>query len=572
MHSSSFCAGRLVVHLADRGIANMTGLSSLPAAAVKHILQLARTRCIPGTNKYARVCRQWQEASSSSFDNTESLQLYVNPGHMSAEELDSAIDWMAMHGLAVTTLVMDASFRETQQLQSLWPAVPAMPCLTKLEVRLRDSLSLLAPALGQLPQLRHLAAHVTLVEGEDMPMLDDWEVSLGLFWHKTPDGPGMLWDVPDLQHVCPQLTHLHLLCENNGALVVGEPLPRLLPAGLQQLKLGRDSLEPMWLQSSSLVHLSALQQLTLEDVRVVGEGLGSVAQDLGALRQLQQVRIHHIDGWVLETHDMLQLAPMIAACWWFAPGQELLVALPHLVHLTELVLSARTFIREKEVPEGTAGALAAMTGLQELTLDCLMDASLVPVLQQVAALPTLRSLDLEGVVGVPGLGLLAHGLALCTQLTSLLIRDVSKLAMGSCVAAVQQLTALKSVTMPAELLQWEGGACLARLTALTELGVNLGGVDDEGTGTCDVRSKVQGLLEKVQAWPAGLQQVLVVWCTFRGCAHPKRECWKFTQAAPGGGKFSVWVEEFHTTITAPGWARPFSPCPHLPGVWELQAP
>jgi hypothetical protein len=90
----------------------------------------------------------------------------------------------------------------------------------------------------------------------------------------------------------------------------------------------------------------------------------------------------------------------------------------------------------------------------------------------------------------------------------------------------------------------------------------------------------QQLRQQVQAWPASLQQVVVLYDLqldedFFHSTRFKPECWQFNSAAPGGGQFSVWLEEdaeSHEDVIdmAPGWARPFSPCPHLQGVWELQ--
>lgn len=144
----------------------MPDLSSLPESAVQLIIQRGRGRCILGTNKYARVCRQWLKASGSPAE-AEDVQLLMNPVHMSAEELQRAADWVKIHGQKMTTLVMDTRMNEAQQqeqhglqqpLQWFWTAAPSLTRLRRLEVELDDSLYLLAPVLGQLAQLQHMSA------------------------------------------------------------------------------------------------------------------------------------------------------------------------------------------------------------------------------------------------------------------------------------------------------------------------------------------------------------------------------------------------------------------------------
>jgi hypothetical protein len=493
--------------------------------------------------------------------------------HTTAHDVTRTSGWMAVHGHSVAAMVLNASMLEAQQLQWLWEAGPALTCLRRLEVEQDESLFLLEPVLGHLPHLQHLAAGVNLGPVEELSWPDDpsevEDVLLGQFVHRSSDGSFAAWDVPDLQQLCPKLTHLRLtLYQGDDTLMVDEQLPRLLPAGLQQLSLAAGPYDDtIWLQFSSLVHLTAMQQLSLRKVRVEGPGPELMAQSLGALQQLRQLRLHHPYTWNLEGNVMLQLAPKVTSLGVFAWGTVVVDTLPHLVHLTQLVLSQNIFT--KGLPEGTAEALAALTNLQQLHLACMPDDSLVPVLQQVAAMPALRSLQLRSFVDRPSsLGL---SLAQCTQLTSLVIRQVTDSAgMCACVAALQQLTRLQYISIPVELLQHQGGAVLVSLTALTRLYVYASGmlIDDEGEASTWQRASVQRMLQQVQAWPAGLQQVVVGFLGGSTYSCYKPECWQVTPAGSGGVQFSVWLEE--ETCTARGWARPWQPCPHLPGVWELQ--
>jgi hypothetical protein len=119
------------------------------------------------------------------------------------------------------------------------------------------------------------------------------------------------------------------------------------------------------------------------------------------------------------------------------------------------------------------------------------------------------------------------------------------------------------------VLEQQRGAWLAPLTAVTRLGVSLGAKwEGDGAEGSALQGKVQGLLGQVQAWPAGLQQVVVVRRAGSNGTPFKLASWHYSPAAPGGALFSVWLEQ-HTGF-APGWAQPLRPCPHLPGVWELQ--
>jgi hypothetical protein len=148
-------------------------------------------------------------------------------------------------------------------------------------------------------------------------------------------------------------------------------------------------------------------------------------------------------------------------------------------------------------------------------------------------------------------------------------------------SAVQQLTGLRSLTVPSELLQREQGAWLAPLTALTRLSVALRDMRallmdvfgrPEGAAPAESQAEpssirlVQQVLADVWVWPASLQQV-VFWVAGAD-TNPQPMCWLFGPTATSSAQFTVWVEQ--PSGLAPGWARPFRPCPHLPGVWELQ--
>jgi hypothetical protein len=203
-------------------------------------------------------------------------------------------------------------------------------------------------------------------------------------------------------------------------------------------------------------------------------------------------------------------------------------------------------------------------------------------------MPTLRSLQLQGQGGdetTPWDELTAW-LAHCSQLTSLRLPSNTTYTYPGrrpSLAVSRQLAGLRCLDVPAELLEQEAGAWLAHLTTLTRLGLDLLSHHMEegrtaashperrsgaGEGQVQgVRRQVQEVLQAVQVWPASLQQV-VVRVTGDNGKRARRVGWEYTHGVPAEGGFHVWVEQ--QEYTAVGWARPFCPLPHLPGVWELQ--
>jgi len=208
-----------------------------------------------------------------------------------------------------------------------------------------------------------------------------------------------------------------------------------------------------------------------------------------------------------------------------------------------------------------AEALAALTNLQELDLGC----DMVPVMEQVAAMPTLRSLHAALFDDLPPSP--STHLAQCTQLTSLVIMQTIAGAHGGCAAVLQQLTGLRCLAVPAEVLEHQAGAWLAPLTALTRLGVRCSLMWD-GWRSSRTFCMAQRLLQTVQVYLGGVQQVLVTFPNGDCGSHFKPKSWQFIPTVPGGVPVSVWVGEEEDGV-APGWQRPLRPCPHLPGVWEL---
>jgi hypothetical protein len=199
------------------------------------------------------------------------------------------------------------------------------------------------------------------------------------------------------------------------------------------------------------------------------------------------------------------------------------------------------------------------------------------VLQQVAGMSALHTLRLSG--SMNNNHALLSSLELCTQLTSLqLMAEIRDLWPGpgeqpvphppGFVGALQQLTGLCSLVVPGKLFAHDKGAWLAPLSQLTSLCVRVrwGPVQ---------YAVMEGPVCQVQDWPAVWEQVVEGGTHFDD--HPRHDrhiitttctsC-RFTPAAPGAVPITLLTEE--TGWSCHGWSQPLVPCPHLPGVWELQ--
>jgi hypothetical protein len=242
--------------------------SELPQIALESILRRARGRSIAGTNKYARVCRQWRDAG----EDPESMQLLMNLSHLSQRELKRAQGWLSAHGQHVDTLVIhEDGDGSDNHMDWLLKTGPALGQLRRLEVSELDFLGRLAPVLQQLPQLQHLA--VSLYMSTKKPLKAPPQHGcrrnspyFGVFDVAAEHEEGLL---PDMQEVCPQLTSLHLtVCTPSAQMRIPPSVTRLFSARLQQLTVAdgtKDHQGPV-LCASSLMHLSALQRLTLDGV------------------------------------------------------------------------------------------------------------------------------------------------------------------------------------------------------------------------------------------------------------------------------------------------------------------
>jgi hypothetical protein len=497
---------------------------SLPCALVERITRLARGRTIAGTNRYAQVSRQWRDAGHIS-DETEPQRLYLD-----SREYDRDIKhisaWLSTHGKHVDVLIIDADMEEStwsftqHHTQLNWfvggPAA-ALQRLTRLDVMQRDSLALLAPVLGQLPQLQHLAANIRVAPSHSSSTGGPSTVQLYSSTFVDPHGE-VLAELPDLPQLCPKLVHLHLnlqLWVNKGweqpsiqGVAVDQRLHQVLPAYLQQLDLVNTKATEwralncsMVVSLSSLSHLSALQRLVLSGVDVAQDQAAGLLV-LGSLQQLRLCSASSIqddsddpdipdDTVEVDKAVLLQLAPL--ATDYEVPSMTDVSALKDAGRLTRLVLT-------EGLQFSPAQSLAALTGLQALELgEC--GSRLAAVVEQAAGMATLRSLSVKG--SLEEAAAFSSSLARCTQLTALALlvpapkqadtdgsvdgRHSSRRSSSSSsssedepdedrsqpgppwTVALQQLTGLHHLHVYAALLECEAGAWLAPLTALTRL-------------------------------------------------------------------------------------------------------
>lgn len=233
----------------------------LPNAAIRNVIKRGRPRCIPGTNKYARVCRSWREASSSMVDD-EQLQLYLDLDKIEQRELDACVAWLQQHGSCATGLTVEGLGLLSRWLsieQALFSPSVFSSNITRLDLKDANLLAL-APHLQQLPTLQHLGTHASCVTAAD-----PWQLCHG----------DDVAEVPNLGLLCPQLVSLHLVAQPHDSSDssdehhVHPQLVRLLPRSLQRLHL--EGYKFRW-DGSHFTHLSALGHMTLDVLMLVNDG------------------------------------------------------------------------------------------------------------------------------------------------------------------------------------------------------------------------------------------------------------------------------------------------------------
>jgi hypothetical protein len=503
----------------------MTKLGDVPGSVVSLITRYARTRQIPGTNKFARVCRSWRDAGIEVEDH-EQLQLLLPLDSLPPGPVTSTIKWIAQHGACVTTLhvIYDPITHYVFRRLRLPLSTAPMTSLARLDVYGPESLVVVAPALPQLVALTHLRASITMTDSRLGPKDEE----------HSPLKP--------MQQLCPGLKSLDLTINAtdspgiNGAQV---PVAHLLPAGLQQLQI---KALRMGLDSAALTtSLTALRSLSLV-------GLAVDPNPLFHMPELEQLELVNAHCWV--DRRWSSVAQWLAAGMCTAPQRLTKLCGMSLsdirlsVGALQSLVTAAPGLRSLEVslgqPNPAAAAwvqqLSGFSRLQRLSLGFHRDATgdATALVSSLCYLQHLTCLLLGyrhgGVQPSTWAGVLPH-------LPQLRVLGVSKpLLLEGLVLEVTQLSQLQCLYVESHDKSWEPAATGAQVVPHLQV-----------LSQC---SSLQAVLCWAQVKDGA--QVYMVW----------------EHVHQGNLHLSCWDGWRHAAVEG----RVLSPraAPHLPDMWELQ--
>jgi hypothetical protein len=518
----------------------MVTLDDLPASALQLITRFARRRFISGTNRFARVCRSWRDAGIDS-DNDEQLQLLIALEGLPPGAVASTSTWLAQHGSCVTSLEASYDTATAPLFQQLPLSTAPLVGLARLEVDGPGSLVALAPALPQLVALTHLRASIGLTR----------HAGQGVF---SAEGVP-LEAVPSLQQLCPGLKSLRLIIDyqrRTGERRAWVPIAQLLPGHLEQLHIegrrrsGAVLGAVLRVSCTTLTSLTSLRHLTLEYVHPRHPDL------LLHLPRLAHLDLSWVHGWTTTDAD---------------PEHRLKVAVctaPH--HLTSLF--------EASPGNGSVSLqslFAPVTNLCKLEVLAWYMTPEGPWMQRLPDLSSVRHLSVYVGARDPDIMFVTPeleeaavmALSSLRQLTCLHLRTDMVLVQPTTWAAVldplDQLRVL--VVTKEQLLEGSLAAELPRLPQLQCLYVE------------DIRSGGE--------WdPAAMGAAVVPHLPVLSQCNSLRAvlCWPFLR---GNAEQPLWAHVHQGNLHLSCWGRWRSaaeegrvvcprPCPHLPGVWELQ--
>jgi hypothetical protein len=234
-----------------------TSMQDLPYAVFRAILAQARGRPIPGSNRFAAVCRTWRDDSPPE-DNE--LQLYLDQAAVKGDQLQRSTQWLAQHGEGVAALELPTTTWSFVRATLGFPGLSSS--LQRLDIRGTNTLVGLLAAQVQLPRLQHLTACLSSYQA--------WQVDPGVLL--LEEGQQATGTLHPLQQACPALVQLRLDIDGSGGFAAQVPvsnmdglLQRLLPPTLQQLRLDftPDDDNALITPHLALGHLTALQRLKL---------------------------------------------------------------------------------------------------------------------------------------------------------------------------------------------------------------------------------------------------------------------------------------------------------------------
>jgi hypothetical protein len=522
----------------------MTSFADLPAAALRLIARAARTRYIPGTNRYAQVCRSWQDATINSEDQ-EQLQLLLALDGLPEDTVASTFAWLAQHGACVTSLNITWDPTTIPLLRQLpWPLVG----LSRLELDAPDSVIWMADNLPPLVALTHLRAAIGLTVYDSVDP-DEGEVPL----FSAEGGEKPLGLVPALHELCPGLRSLHLVVDVSSDSILVKTfdtcLSQLLPAALEQLHL--ETVEPPgWggnrvcplLTCSTLTSFSSLRRLTLTNTAVDDPNL---LLSMPGLDEIDMCHSYLYPGYICSAHEWIEhglcttpqrLTSLTGMLVLQSEPRKLMPA-PLLTVLSHVRKLGPVSVVSDAV--GCVQQLSCLSGLQHLSLAFNREAAAGNVTAAMSALSSVQQLtylSLLGRITVPRM----TWAAVLPSLTKLQVLAVHQLLMNEDLAAeVPRLVQLQCLYVHV----W-AGATWGPATSGAQLVPHL-----QVLSQCSSLKAVLcwGNLEaedEVAGHP--------MW-VFQHSGRLHLSCWhKWRRAAEQG-----WVV----------WPRP---CPHLPGVWEVQ--
>jgi hypothetical protein len=509
----------------------MTTFEDLPAPAVRLITRAARTRVIPGTNRYAKVCRRWRDAAIDSEDQ-EQLQLLLALEGLPADT--AASEWLERHGACVTYLHITYDPATAPLFQQLPLSTAQLVGLVRLEVDGPDSLVALAPALPQLVGLTHLRASFGL---------DPWETSNPGATAGT-NAPGQQMQVlPCLQQLCPGLKSLHLNLSSRCCVFADASVGERLPAALEQLCIHGSGGGVLGhpLNCAALTSLSALRRLSLQGVQLKPAG-----PDL--LLSMPGLKCIDVRA-VCCGEDGRQLLVE-----WLALGHS---AVPQ--HRTK-VTGAR-LVQFFDGFEAMYSPATGLSGLRKLQLIVIENGAAACV-QQLSVFERLSHLHLwlSCCDRQTDITAMVSALSSVQQLTYLRLSGPGGVPRTTWAVVLPHHTQLRVLVVKRDLL--EGGLAveLHRLSQLQCLYVQARSCADPAVIGAQVAAHMQVLsacmsLRAVLCWSEAHHGVVAdhpLWeYVHQGRLH--LSCWHRWQRAAEEGR-----------VVCP------RPCPHLPGVWELQ--
>jgi hypothetical protein len=495
-------------------------------------MRKARTRRVPGTNRFAAVCKSWRDAGSH-LDEEDQLQLLVDLRQMVGAEQAATLAWMQQHGTCVAGLCTAG------ELEQCWPVMQQLlarpgPYLSRLELEGQDSLLLLAPHLQQLPSLQHLSASITYNHKEPAEQ-PKWG-------HEKP-----VATPPDLRQLCPQLVGLKLALYGRTPELTTPTLQPglscLLPVGLRRLHLAAYR---MVVDCALLTHLTALGDLTLERE-------SSHLECLVGMGSLQQVQLcgHSLSRWPNPGHlDLVPLASKLVGLW---DCDDMVPArmLTQLSRLTALGFRLNSWKGRWDPPP--ADAVQSLASLQHMYLE---HADLSPaskwLLNGLPGLTSLRSLVLWQNSIMPMVG--------ATQLTELDLwddwYDDPNIDYGDpevFLAPLQQLTGLQTLRINQTLLE----PCSKRLGVLTQLTRLM-------VWRCGKELSSSELLAPLTGQSDSLKLVLY-YCWEEQPVH----AWEYVSPSRGWVRVTADNSQGIPFLNPLLPQRSMRPCPHLAGVLEV---